>query len=50
MKFLSFPSLINDELLLEWLKRKSLAIAYEQPVLQNSVRQLIFTLHKVRVQ
>ncbi|WP_232014620.1 DUF5340 family protein [cyanobacterium endosymbiont of Rhopalodia gibberula] len=50
MKSLSLPYLVHYELLLKLLERKSLAIVYEQLVLQNHVRQLILTLCKVRAQ
>ena len=50
MKSLPLPSLVHYELLLQLLERKSLAIAYEQPALQNQVQQLILTLRKARAQ
>lgn len=50
MKPLPLPSLVHYELLLQLLERKTLAMSYEQPVLQEKVQQLIVTLRKARAQ
>ncbi|MEA5508253.1 DUF5340 domain-containing protein [Crocosphaera sp. UHCC 0190] len=50
MKSLPLPSLIHYELLLQLLERKTLAMTYEQPVLQEQVERLIVTLRKARAQ
>ncbi len=50
MKPLPLPSLVHYELLLQLLERKTLAMAYEEPSLQQQVQQLIITLRKARAQ
>ena len=50
MKPLPLPSLVHYELLLQLLERKTLAMTYEEPNLQQQVQQLIVTLRKARAQ
>lgn len=50
MKPLPLPSLVHYELLLQLLERKTLAMTYEEPNLQQQVQQLIITLRKARAQ
>ncbi|MEM8778858.1 MAG: DUF5340 domain-containing protein [Cyanobacteria bacterium P01_G01_bin.49] len=50
MKSLPLPSLVHYELLLQLLERKTLAMTYEQPALQEQVQRLIITLRKARAQ
>lgn len=50
MKSLPLPSLVHYELLLQLLERKTLAMTYEHPALQDKVQQLIVTLRKARAQ
>ncbi len=50
MKSLPLPSFVHYELLLQLLERKTLAMTYEEPNLQQQVQQLIITLRKARAQ